>query len=234
MERINNNMTQAVASRQVLDNSQEGHFPYDMNALGLTIQVNKGVFSPKHFNGWKIFTENFPQDFEEKTILEVGTGTGVTALYLAKNGAEKVVAVDINQAAVENARINATKNNVDNMEVRYSDIFSNVGKDEKFDIVYWNMPFMPATEDYEYASMLERGLFDPGYQLTDRFLREARDHLEDGGRVLVGTGEGEFADIPKLLALAKQYGYDTRLLVRKESSEINPVAFRLYELTCNQ
>ncbi len=224
-------MDQATASRKVLIDSQKEKFPYEMFALGLAIQVNKGVFSPKHFNGWYIFTKNFPS-VSGKEVLEIGVGTGITALYLARNGAKKVVAVDINPKAVENTEINAEKNRLnDIVDVRKSDIFSKVRKEETFDIIYWNMPFMPAPVDFRYSSDLEKGLFDPGYKLTDRFLREAKEHLKKGGIVIVGTGEGEFADISKLMEISEKYGYTHKLLVREKSLEINPVFFRMYKLT---
>lgn len=222
-------MNQTEASKQVLQNSQQEHFPYEMEIYGMQIEVHKNVFSPKYFNGWKLFTDNFP-DVTDKRVVEIGTATGVTALYLAQHGAAFVLGLDINEAAVENARKNIEKNNVSNIEVRYSDIFSGLHEGEKFDIIYWNMPFMPAADNYEYESVLERGLFDPGYRITERFLKEALGYLTENGMVLLGTGEGEFADIPKLLALCEKYNYDAKLIMREASTEINPVYFRLYEI----
>lgn len=222
-------MDQANASREVLHKSQKEVFPYDFSFRGLTIQVNKGVFSPKHFNGWRIFTDNFPP-VEGMDVLEIGTGTGITALYLAKNGAHTVVASDINPDAVENAKINAKRNGLKNIDIRLGDTFSVVGDGEVFDVIYWNMPFMPAKDTYKHASMLERGLFDPGYKILDRFLREANRYLKEDGRVIIGTGEGAFADIAVFTTLLKKHGYTESLLVREQSEEVNPVFFRLYEL----
>jgi HemK-related putative methylase len=224
-------MNQTMASKKVLSDSQKEIFPYEMSVFGLNIQVNEGVFSPKYFNGWHIFTKNFP-DVSGKDVLEVGTGTGITALYLAKNGANSIVAVDINSDAVKNTKVNVKKNKLDKIiDTRESDIFSKVKKGEVFDVIYWNMPFMPANDDYQYSSDLERSLFDPGYKLTDRFLKEARNYLKENGSLIIGTGEGGFADIPKLMDIIKKYRYRHKLLIRKKSSEINPVYFRMYELT---
>ncbi len=46
------------------------------------------------------------------TVLDMGTGTGVLAIMAAKLGAEKVVAVDIDENSVKNARENAEANGV--------------------------------------------------------------------------------------------------------------------------
>ena len=47
-----------------------------------------------------------------KTVLDMGTGTGVLAIMAAKLGAENVVAVDIDENSVKNAMENAEANHV--------------------------------------------------------------------------------------------------------------------------
>ncbi len=220
-------MEQTEASKNVLEESQKEAFPYIIREFGLEIAVHEGVFSPKHFNGWKVFTRNFPNVNGEE-VLEVGCGYGATSIYLAKNGAKRVVAVDINPRAVQNTIDNAIINKVQNVDVRISDIYSAILEEEKFDTIYWNTPFIYVPETYEYGSELERGLFDPGYKLTERFLKEATNYLKENGRILVGTGN--FGDVSRFKSLANQYGYSTRLLAKENSSEINPIDFQLYEL----
>lgn len=220
-------LDQNNASRKVLTDSQRVHFPYTIKTGDLKIIVREKVFSPKHFHGWEVFNKNFPS-VQGKVILEIGTGVGVTALYLAKHGAKKVVAVDINIHAVKNAKENVKLNKVENIDVRRSDIFSSIKKKDSFDIIYWNTPFMYAPNEYKYRSVLERGLFDPGYKITERFLREGKKFLAPKGRILFGTGD--FGDVPRFKKIAKQYHYKVRLVAREKSTEINPVIFELYEL----
>ncbi len=224
--------SQKEASKDILAISQQEKFPYTMEKFGLELIVHEGVFSPKHFSGYEIFTRNFPT-VEEEEILEVGCGIGVTGLYLAKSGAKKVVLVDVNKTAVQNTKENAQRNGITNYDVRESDIFSAIREDEKFDTIYWNMPFMPASDDYQFESMLERALFDPEYKLTERFLQEAPTYLKDNGRVLIGWGDSEnheFGNPKRLCQLAESYGFSIRLLVEEQSREQNPVIFQLYEL----
>ena len=220
-------MNQAEASKTVLDESQQCRFPYAIDALGLKIVVHREVFSPEHFHGWEIFTRNFP-GVNDEDVLEVGCGTGVTAIHLAKRGAKKVVAVDINSFAVANTQENITLNDIGNVEVRVSDVFSNVQDTEKFHSIYWNLPFLYMPITYQYSSMLERGLYDPGYRYTERFLKEAKKYLHDNGRVIVGLAD--FADMERFSYLARRYGYTINLIASEKSVEVNPVEFRLYEL----
>lgn len=52
-----------------------------------------------------------------RRVLDVGTGTGVLAIIAARYGAERVVAVDNNEWAVENARENVLMNDVPGIEI---------------------------------------------------------------------------------------------------------------------
>ena len=222
--------TQNNASRKLLRNSQQDAFPYHLNYQGLKIVVYRNVFSPKYFNGWKIFTDNFPSTYGKK-VLEIGAGTGITSLHLALNEkAAHVLATDINNNAIKNIRKNIVNNRAKNVSVRKSDIFSNVHRSEAFDVIYWNMPFMPVSRSYRYRSGLERGLFDPGYKLTERLLKNAPKHLNKNGKIIIGTGGRNFGDPATFVALYKKHGYRAKILRKETSTEINPVEFILYEL----
>lgn len=58
------------------------------------------------------FIENFVKS--DTKVLDIGTGTGILAVTALKLGAESAVAVDIDEKAVETAKINAKLNGVDN------------------------------------------------------------------------------------------------------------------------
>jgi release factor glutamine methyltransferase len=224
------NLEQNQDSRTVLTESQNETFPYQIEVFGIPILVFKDVFSPKHFNGWEIFTRNFPE-FKNKSILEVGCGTGITSIFLATNGAREVLAVDINPQAVQNTLANIELNSLYNMRTRISDIFDHINSLERFDLIYWNMPFMPIEEDYNYQNVLERGLFDPGYELTNRFLTQAKDFLNPNGKVILGTGGQGFGEVEKTDELISLLGYNSKLITLEKSIEVSPVDFILYELS---
>ncbi|MCJ1888564.1 methyltransferase domain-containing protein, partial [Pseudomonas sp. LA21] len=67
-----------------------------------------------------------------ETALDVGTGTGLIALLMARK-AKRVLGVDVNPKAIELAKKNAELNGIANVEFRVSDLFENVSG--KFDVI---------------------------------------------------------------------------------------------------
>lgn len=53
-----------------------------------------------------------PETVSGKSVLDIGTGSGLTAIAAAKSGAFKVVANDIDQTALASVRVNARDNEV--------------------------------------------------------------------------------------------------------------------------
>lgn len=69
-------------------------------------------------------------------VLDLGCGSGILAILSKKLGARRVVAVDNDPLAVEVAKENALRNNVE-VDVRQSELFSHV--DGQFDIIVSNI-----------------------------------------------------------------------------------------------
>lgn len=59
-----------------------------------------------------------------ESCLDIGCGSGILAILAAKRGAKRVVALDYDIWAVENARENAALNGVDRVEVLHADLHS--------------------------------------------------------------------------------------------------------------
>lgn len=56
-------------------------------------------------------------DFEGKSVLDMGSGTGVLAIYAAMRGATDVTAIDIDEWCSINAKENAERNNVPEIKI---------------------------------------------------------------------------------------------------------------------
>lgn len=75
-------------------------------------------------------------DFTNKTVLDMGCGTSVLAIFAKQNGAGKITAIDIDKWSVENSKENADRNNVQ-LEI-FQGTAENLGK-EHFDIILANI-----------------------------------------------------------------------------------------------
>jgi ribosomal protein L11 methyltransferase len=58
----------------------------------------------------------------ERTLLDLGTGSGILALAAARFGAKRVIAIDYDPVAIATARANARRNKLDNIDFRVADV----------------------------------------------------------------------------------------------------------------
>ena len=115
-----------------------------------------------------IISEMFNLDFKEKSVLDMGCGTGVLAILASKLGASSLVGIDFDEWAVENSEENSMLNNVDNIDFIHGDADA-IG-DSKFKIILANINRNILLEDMEaYADQLiEDGLLIlSGFYKTD-------------------------------------------------------------------
>lgn len=160
-------------------------------------------------------------------VLDMGTGCGVNGILAARAGAD-VLALDVNPEAVRAARDNARRNGVaDRFEVRLSDVFDAVdpASDGPFDAVVFDPPF----RWFQPRDLLEVATADPGYLALTRFMREARLHLSDRGRLLVFFGSS--GDLDYLQRLVAEEGFGTEVLARetlvKDGWQVEYITYRL-------
>jgi SAM-dependent methyltransferase len=110
-----------------------------------------------------------------RRALDVGTGSGVQALWAARH-CESVVAVDVNPRALNLAAFNARLNDIDNVEFRQGSLFGPVAG-ECFDLIVSNAPYV-VSPDTRYAYR-DGGCSSDAF--SEQLVRESSDHLEEGG-----------------------------------------------------
>ncbi len=111
--------------------------------------------------------------------LEIGTGSGFTAIYLGKKGFD-VACSDIDQKAVECAGKNMKRNGVNGRCIK-SDLFQNI--EGKFDTIIFNPPYLPTSDSIEESIQWDGG--PDGFSVTERFLKEAKGHIEKDGNIFI-------------------------------------------------
>lgn len=191
---------------------------HEVDVLGARFVVLPQVFSPLYYSETEFYAEHILREIGKGTrFLDMGCGVGVNAVLAAKRGAS-VVACDVNPQAVENTRCNAARHGVQ-VDVRESDIFTAVRADERFDLVYWNIPFAFREPDVE-LSPLEEAIFDPGFRKHLTFLAEVRQHLEPSALLLVGASSS-LGDLPAVEAagLAQGFRFELRATAIEKGSD---------------
>ena len=212
---------------KVLRESEAEQEKYEVEILDRKFVVYPNVFSPKYFLDTEFFARELPIQQDEE-FLEIGPGSGVTVVFAALRGAKHVTAVDINPDAVTNTKENAEINGVaERVTVLQGDIYEPLAKNSKFDTIYWNTPFGYVNENDD-VTVLEKAVYDPGYKATHRFISQAKEHLKENGRLLIGfsTTLGKFDVLQKFL---EEAGFTVRLISKTESVETHPVFFEIFE-----
>ena len=175
------------------------------------IKSFEGVYEPAE-DSW-LMVEHLPS--LKGSVLEIGCGTGIICINLAKRG-NQVTAVDINPRAIEATKFNSKKNNV-NMETIEGDMFSKL-KNRKFDTIVCNPPYLPPTDEYDDPDLslaVEGG--PTGIEFTLKFLSEASLYLNLKGSIymILSSKMKEFGtDWNKETIRQEKYFFERLSLVR--------------------
>lgn len=154
--------------------------------LPCTIVIEpKMSFGTGHHHTTKLMIREMGNhDLKGKRVLDMGCGTGVLGIYACKLGALRVLGVDNDQWAYENALENVGRNGATAMDVRLGD----VGKlyKEKFDIILANITRNTLVRDMPIYTghLIDHGLLllsgilaeDVEYVLNEAY-RCGLDHL---------------------------------------------------------
>jgi release factor glutamine methyltransferase len=150
---------------------------------GVPLVILPDVFNPVLMRTGVFLARNLPSPARvadggppvESRALDVGTGSGIGAIFAARRG-YRAIGVDLNPQAVRCARINVLLNELEGrVEIRSGDLFSAVAND-RFDLVLFNPPFYRGTP-------VDR--LDQGWRATDVIERFAQGL----GRALTASGE---------------------------------------------
>lgn len=178
------------------------------NFYGLDLLVDKRALIPRYET--EILVDLIINDnSNNKKILDIGTGSGAISLALSKNLKDsKVIGVDISKNAIDLANENKIKLNINNVEFKESDIFSNI--EEKFDIIVSNPPYINK-EDFE---KLDKKLYyepqnalyggEDGLYFYKKIIKNAKNFLNKNGKIYLEIGYNQKYSISDLL---EEYGY---------------------------
>jgi len=141
-------------------------------ALGSRIHAHYGVFAPIRSEYVDLLARAPLPSWE--SAFDIGTGTGVLAMLLARRRVKRVVATDLDPRAVACARENVARLELGSrVQIQQADLFP----EGRASVVVCNPPWLPA----EPTSPMERAIYDPGSRMLLGFLSGLKAHLEPGG-----------------------------------------------------
>ncbi len=149
---------------------------------GVPLVVFPGVFHPILFVSTSLLLDALDQLRLRagSSVLDLGTGTGICAIFAAMKGAQ-VTATDISPLAVRCAKVNVAINCLENrVRVLQGDLFLPVERDT-FDLIMFNPPYYEGKpRDWpEYAWR--------GEDVLHRFAQGLGAHLAEGGRAFLSV-----------------------------------------------
>lgn len=138
--------------------------------------MSSNIYEPREDS---FLLERNVEKYAKGKVLDMGTGTGILALAAAKNKkARSVTAADVNREAVLYV-LDVCMNEGMPITVVQSDLFENI--EEKFDTIIFNPPYLP--NDGSSDKALDGG--KEGYEVIERFLTDAKNHLRSKGQILL-------------------------------------------------
>jgi release factor glutamine methyltransferase len=177
----------------------------DINIGGMTIYVDHRVFTPDPtitYAPLLVLKQLEMMDLKNKTVLDLGTGTGILGLYCLRKGAKLVYVVDCDEIALENARKNLATIQPHNVVIMKSDLFEKIPKSHKFDIILYNLPICGEVWGIDIHEMYER------------VYKEIRNYLESNGVAMHVFAN--FGDIGQLRQQMRDHHFDYMERIEKQ------------------
>lgn len=165
---------------------------------GLEFEVSPAVLIPRPDSEHVVMAcLELAKGMTAPRVLDIGTGSGNLAVAIAKHlPTVQVTTIDRSSEALAVAQRNAARHGVaERVRFLQGDLFAPLDKDERFDFVLSNPPYIPhedlarlpvGVRDYEPHTALDGG--PGGFVVFERLVDEARERLVSGGWLLVEIG----------------------------------------------
>ncbi|MCP5053323.1 MAG: peptide chain release factor N(5)-glutamine methyltransferase [bacterium] len=178
---------------------------------GETFHINKSVLIPRPET--EILVERAMGFIKSPSnLLDIGSGSGVIAVLLAKRTGSRVVAVEKSRNALRVLKINVARHNLKNRILPfYADLFPSQGG--RFHMILSNPPYIPEWEwreldrkvrDFEPKEALVAE--EDGLGVIRRIAQGAGEYLVPGGHLLMEIGYNQSERVNRIL---KETGFST-------------------------
>jgi release factor glutamine methyltransferase len=152
----------------------------------------------------------------EESALDMGSGSGLQAILMARCGISRVVAVDADSRAVLATEFNALLNGVSewttgdgaSVSAYVGNLFHPI-PERRFDLIVSNPPTFPSrVKSPRYTKGGEQGR-----QFLDSLIRESREHLNGGGTLQFV--QSSLFDLKRTVTLLAEAGYTWKVVAER-------------------
>jgi 16S rRNA (guanine1207-N2)-methyltransferase len=150
------------------------YYSEQVNELGIPLKALPGVFSQEKLDkGTAMLLKHLPRKVKGR-VLDFGCGAGIIGAYISQNReVEEVELLDDDILAVTSAQKNIKDNDIAFSEAYLSNGFENV--EDRYHWIVSNPPFHQGVKT--------------DYNVTEKFLNDAREHLKLSGKLLIVANE---------------------------------------------
>jgi methylase of polypeptide subunit release factors len=190
---------------------------YEVGHHRVTLAARQTVGPPTPYT--LLLAESIP-DLADKTVVDIGTGSGFIAIIACLQGAARVYILDTNPAAIEAALDNARRNGVAErlVPLPIGGSIIPLPPGERVDVVLSNPAQLPLPRAAEALSPYYAG--SDGRHMIEEVIRATPTRLSPGGRLLMLHNSA--ADFPKSLDLMRSAGLTPRILGER-TLELRPL-----------
>ena len=177
---------------------------------GIRLVIPPAVFHPGFFFSTRLLLRYIAKmPLKDKSFLELGAGSGLIAMYVAREGAQ-VTASDINQVAIHSLEMNSRSNRI-SITVIHSDLFTNIPL-QRFDMIAINPPYykkQPKTPA-EYAWYCgEQG------EYFQQLFNSLQWYMHPQSTVLMVLSDG--CDLEMIKGMAAEHGFRLNCVFEKKN-----------------
>ena len=208
--------------------------------MGINFYLDEDVLIPRPDtevlveNAIKIAKSDY---FPYKNIkaLDIGTGSGAIAVSFAYYCRDaEVLGVDINPKAVEVAKRNAIKNNLDNVKIVKGDMFMEKFDfpNEKYDIIMSNPPYIKSEDikelqlevsQYEPKNALDGG--ESGLKFHSQILKIIPNYLNNKSILIIEIGWDQAEEVVSIMRKIKGF---KKVEVKKDIAKKDRIVIGYY------
>lgn len=178
--------------------------------LNAIVELNDQVYEPAE-DSFLLAQTALGITWDGMSILEIGTGSGFVAAVLKANRNVTIVATEISPFAARCARSNG-------IEVIRTGMFIGLKGKHQFDLVIFNPPYLPTSEDEKVPGWLNYA-FDGGIDGRKEilpFLDQVDSFLGQNGTILLMISS--LTGIDQVIATMESQGFNSRIIADEKCS----------------